>query len=219
MALPHPEESTAYTAYIMGHMVEIAVTEGHPSTVMCAYPKQSVYAGYRYYDKAGVPVRWSFGYGLSYTSFAYYDLKADGTVPLDVSGEQPEIPGWQKCSWYESCQGKPVQAQWEAMLGQRYEAPALKKGQFTMECTVEEMKEFSLIMKIMYKAVEATVARGFGGKKNYENLEFRMLMASSAGSPLRSMQISAGMKDGLMQGLLEMANGHFLRGIWKMVRG
>ena len=88
-----------------------------------------------------------------------------------------------------------------------------------MDNTVEEMKAYSLVMKIMFKAVEATVAKGFGGKRDYENPEFRMLMASSAGSPLRSMQISGGMKDGLMQGLLEMANGHYLRGLKKMIRG
>ena len=104
-------------------------------------------------------------------------------------------------------------------MGRPYAPPALKKGSFTMDNTVEEMKEYSLIMKIMYKAVEATVAKGFGGKKDYKNPEFRMLMASSAGSPLRSMQISGGMKDGLMQGLLEMANGHFIRGIKKMIGG
>ena len=46
-----------------------------------------------------------------------------------------------------------------------------------------------------------------------------MLMESSAGSPLRSMQISGGMKGGLMQGLLDMANGHFLQGLGKMLRG
>ncbi len=38
-----------------------------------------------------------------------------------------------------------------------------------------EMKDDSLIMKIMFKAVAATIARGFGGKKDYENPEFRML--------------------------------------------
>ncbi len=32
---------------------------------------ESIYTGYRFYDKAGTPLRFPFGYGLSYTSFAY----------------------------------------------------------------------------------------------------------------------------------------------------
>ena len=105
------------------------------------------------------------------------------------------------------------------MLGRRYAPQTPRKGSFTTDNTVEEMKDASLVMRLFHSAVENTIARSFGGKKDYENPEFRMLMASSVGSPLRSMQISGGMKDGLMQGLLEMANGHYLRGILRMVRG
>ena len=144
---------------------------------------------------------------------------ADLSVPIEVDGKDVAVPAWQTGSWYETCLGKPSKPQWEAMLGRSYEPPVLKKGSFTLDNTVEEMKDHSLIMKIMYSAVEATIAKGFGGKKDYENPEFRMLMASSAGGPLRSMQISGGMKGGVLPGMLEMANGHFFRGILRMIRG
>lgn len=263
---------------------------------------EGIYVGYRYYDKAKKAVRWPFGYGLSYTTFAYSDLKAEGravtvtvantgaipgaevvqlyicppqdgvhrpirelkgfqkvflqpgeaknisfaldgrafalwqddwkipsgiygvevgglSAELSANGDTLSVPDWQAESWYETRQGAPTQSGWEAMLGRKYTPSPLRKGQFTMENTVMEMKDYSLVMKIMFKAVEATIAKGFDGKKDYEDPEFRMLMESSVGGPLRSMQISGGMKGGIFKGLLEMANGHFFKGICKMIRG
>jgi beta-glucosidase len=143
----------------------------------------------------------------------------DLTAQLDVAGEEVAVPAWQAGSWYESCQDKPNQADWEKMLGKTYTAPVLKKGSFTMDNTVMEMKDYSLMMKLMFKATEMVVARGTGGKVDYENPEFKMMINAAAGGPLRSMQISGGIKGGLIPGMLEIANGHFFKGIWKMITG
>lgn len=39
------------------------------------YYTEGVYVGYRYYEAKKQPVRWAFGHGLSYTEFAYSNLR------------------------------------------------------------------------------------------------------------------------------------------------
>jgi beta-glucosidase len=47
---------------------------GGPATVEY---RESIYVGYRFYDQVNKPVLFPFGYGLSYTTFEYSDLKLD----------------------------------------------------------------------------------------------------------------------------------------------
>ena len=53
--------------------------------------REGLYVGYRYYQTAGVSVAFPFGHGLSYTNFAYSDLKtsADGvTLTVTNTGDR-----------------------------------------------------------------------------------------------------------------------------------
>lgn len=47
----------------------------YPGGPVTSEHRESVYIGYRYYDKADKEVLFPFGYGLSYTTFEYSDIK------------------------------------------------------------------------------------------------------------------------------------------------
>lgn len=273
--------------------------------------KEGLYAGYRYYDKAGKAVRFPFGYGLSYTQFAYSDLKIEGRtvtatvtntgstagaevvqlyvappqnglyrpakelkgfakvslqpgesqtvrfelndrsfavwcdgcwkVPMDsyeicvgasvadirlhaaltVDGVSLAVPDWQKGSWYETLQGLPTDAEFEKLCGSPLQSdPEPKKGAFTMEHSTMELKDISAVMMQMFKGTEATIAKSFGGKADYSDPTFKMMVMSGADAPLRAAVLSScGMfPANLAEGMLAIANGHPLNGVKKLIK-
>lgn len=58
----------------------------YPGGPVTSEHRESVYIGYRYYDKADKQVLFPFGYGLSYTTFEYSDIKlsADSIKDTDT---------------------------------------------------------------------------------------------------------------------------------------
>jgi beta-glucosidase len=141
------------------------------------------------------------------------------SATVHKEGEEVAIPHWQSGSWYEAPFGTPSQTQWEIMYGRVVLDTKPAKGNFTMDSTILEMRDHSFVMRCMQYFAEKTIAKSFGGKRDYSNPNFKMLVASSVDSPLRSMHINSGMKGGIFSGLLDMANGHFLRGLVKMIKG
>lgn len=53
--------------------------ENFPGNILAVEYRESVFVGYRYYDKVKKSVRFPFGFGLSYTKFEYLNLKLDKT--------------------------------------------------------------------------------------------------------------------------------------------
>ncbi|WP_062077143.1 beta-glucosidase family protein [Demequina globuliformis] len=85
--------------------------------------RESLYVGYRHYDKAGLEVRYPFGHGLSYTTFAYSDLE------VDAEGAAVRVTNTGRCRGTETVQAY-------------VEAPEQAHGQFR---AMRELRGFAQV--------------------------------------------------------------------------
>ncbi|MDD6034456.1 MAG: glycoside hydrolase family 3 C-terminal domain-containing protein, partial [Oscillospiraceae bacterium] len=75
----------------------------YPSKERTSEYREGLYIGYRYYDTAGIPVRYPFGYGLSYTTFAYSDLAVTGDTVTFTVTNTGTCDGAEVAQVYVSC--------------------------------------------------------------------------------------------------------------------
>ena len=105
------------------------------------------------------------------------------------------------------------------MLGRAHVPREARKGDFTLDNSLMEMREESRLMGVICGVISRFILWKCGGRKAADSPEARMLLASSVEAPLRCVQISSGISGGWFQGLVDMANGHFFRGVGRMLRG
>ena len=79
-----------------------------PSRERTAEYREGLYIGYRYYDAAGVPVRYPFGYGLSYTTFEYSNIKASKDEVTFTIKNTGSVDGAEVAQVYVSCKNGKV---------------------------------------------------------------------------------------------------------------
>ena len=77
-----------------------------PSKERTSEYRESVYVGYRYYDTTGVPVRYPFGFGRSYTTFTYSDLAVSEKRVSFTMKNTGERDGSEVAQLYISAPGK-----------------------------------------------------------------------------------------------------------------
>ena len=145
------------------------------------------------------------------------DIRLSGT--MEIAGQSVAAPDWQAGSWYEKPVGLPNDRDFCAAFGGEIQPePEIRKGKFTLEMSSMEMKDKSKVMSMMFKGTEKTIAKAFGGVADYSNPTFRMMMMSGADAPLRATVISSGgtFPAKVAEGMLEIANGHLIRGLKRM---
>jgi len=70
--------------------------------------RESLFIGYRYYDTANVDVLFPFGYGLSYTTFEYADIRVDRNGVTFSLSNTGTVAGMEIAQLYVGCESTDV---------------------------------------------------------------------------------------------------------------
>ena len=195
--------------------------------------------GYRYYNKHGIPVRFPFGFGLSYTAFEKTDWMKDGmqytqtitntggrygaeVAQLYVDGE---LKGFRKVYLNpgESVTVTiTVEPEPETAYPDSYTVPKdPPRFPVTMESRFTDLKQ-SFMGRILYNAVLSVAEKQAkeaerlpeGPEKENKRKGARFLKRILESNSPRSMSMTAGksMPYNFAQGFVELTNGHLIKG-------
>lgn len=80
----------------------------YPSKERTSEHREGLYIGYRYYDTVNKPVRYPFGYGLSYTSFEYSNIEATKDAVTFTITNTSNMDGAEVAQVYVSCKNGKI---------------------------------------------------------------------------------------------------------------
>ena len=195
--------------------------------------------GYRYYNKHQVPVRFSFGFGLSYTSFSHTEWEKSGsayTQTITNTGARDgaevaqlylkgELKGFQKV-YLKPGESKTITLtateEPETTWSDEYMIPEEPtKYPVTLESRFTDLKQsfmgrilFRAVMSVADKQAKEAEKMPDGPEKDNKRKGAQFLKRVLESNSLRSMSMTAGssLPYNFAQGFAELTNGHLIKG-------
>ena len=142
------------------------------------------------------------------------------TASININGEDLKTPDELKGTFYDTLKGAPTAEEFRLIMPDIPNDKEPGKGEYTADSSCLEMKEHSLVMKIQYALTKRLTSKVTGVRRDENDPAYKMMVTSAVDCPMRSVVIHAAgrLKEGFVLGLLDMANGHYIKGIKKMVK-
>ena len=205
---------------------------------------QEVYAegtelGYRYYQKYGIPVRYPFGHGLSYTAFEHSEWQRYGCTWMQTitntgsrfGGEVAQLYVDGKLRGFRKVYLQPgesrtvsitVEPEDETVYPDTYTVPPLPaKYPITTESRFSDLQQtfmgrilFNAVLSVAHKQMKQAEKMPDGPEKENTRKGALFLKRILESNSLRSMSMSAGKSFpwNFAEGFVNLANGRLIKG-------
>lgn len=170
---------------------------------------------------------------LPFRTFAHYDTKtcdwqvSNGQYEIRVGASSRdfrlramvEVTSGQDIAksddgWYDTLDGIPQLSDLQKLFPNQIsiEHP-YQRGTYDINASLGQMVNDSWFVRMMYKITEKVIAKDLGIKPDYNNPQYKMMMAASQSSALRNLVLMSPekMSPGLAKFILRTANGIFAK--------